>query len=247
MEIEFFIYSINNIYITIIILKLKEACMDYLKRAFELKDETLANRRHIHQNAEAGLCLPNTKEYVRKKLLSYGIEASDCGEGLVATLGNKGKVILLRADMDALPMEEESGEEFSSKTSCAHTCGHDLHTAMLLTASKMLKENEANLKGTVKLMFQPGEEIFEGGKNMIEKGILENPKVDVAMGFHVAAGQFPVDMIMYNKDSTMMASVDVFKITIQGKGSHGAYPHLGIDPINIAVSVYNAVQELISK
>ena len=247
MEIEFFIYSINNIYITIIILKLKEAGMDYLKRAFELKDETLANRRHIHQNAEAGLCLPNTKEYVRKKLLSYGIEASDCGEGLVATLGNKGKVILLRADMDALPMEEESGEEFSSKTSCAHTCGHDLHTAMLLTASKMLKENEANLKGTVKLMFQPGEEIFEGGKNMIEKGILENPKVDVAMGFHVAAGQFPVDMIMYNKDSTMMASVDVFKITIQGKGSHGAYPHLGIDPINIAVSVYNAVQELISK
>lgn len=247
MYIEFFICSINNIFNAIIILKSKEACVDYLKRALELNEETLANRRHIHQNAEAGLCLPNTKEFVRKKLSSYGIEASDCGEGLVATIGNKGKVILLRADMDALPMDEESGEEFSSKTSCAHTCGHDLHTAMLLTASKLLKENEANLNGTVKLMFQPGEEIFEGGKNMLENGILENPKVDVAMGFHVAAGQFPVDMIMYNKDSTMMASVDVFKILVHGKGAHGAYPHLGIDPINIAVNIFNALQELIAK
>lgn len=222
--------------------------MNYLERSFELNDETISNRRYLHENAEIGLHLPKTKEFVRKKLIEYGIESKDCGEGIVATIGKQGKVLLLRADMDALPMKEESGEEFSCKNAdYAHACGHDLHTAMLLTAAKMLKENEDNLKGTIKLMFQPGEEIFEGGKNMIENGVLENPKVDAALAFHVAAGQIPINMIMYNNESTMMFSVDVFKINIFGKGSHGAYPHHGIDPINIAVNIYSALQELIAK
>lgn len=156
--------------------------MNYYERALELKDETIANRRHIHKNAETGLDLPKTKAYVMEKLTEYGLEPKDCGYGVTATLGKGGKVLLLRADMDALPMPEESGEEFACPTGKeAHTCGHDFHAAMLLTAAKMLKEKEDTLEGTIKFMFQPAEETFEGSKNMIENGILENPPVDAAL------------------------------------------------------------------
>ena len=221
--------------------------MNEYERALELKEETIANRRFLHENAETGLHLPETKAFVMKKLKEYGIESVECGEGVTATIGNGGKVILLRADMDALPMKEESGELFSSKTGAAHACGHDFHAAMLLSAAKILKEEEAELKGTVKLMFQPAEETFQGSKNMLEHGILEEPKVDAALAYHVSPGRFPVGLYMYNDKSTMMYSVDGFKITIQGKGAHGAYPQVGVDPINIGVHIHLALQELIAR
>lgn len=222
--------------------------MNYYERALELKDETIANRRHIHKNAETGLNLPKTKAYVMKKLTEYGLEPKDCGYGVTATLGKGGKVLLLRADMDALPMPEESGEEFACPTGKeAHTCGHDFHAAMLLTAAKMLKEKEDTLEGTIKFMFQPAEETFEGSKNMIENGILENPPVDAALAYHVSPGKMPIGLFMYNDKDTMMYSVDGFKITIHGKGSHGAYPHVGVDPINIGVHIHLALQELIAR
>lgn len=221
--------------------------MNEYERALELKEETIANRRFFHENAENGLHLPETKAFVMKKLKEYGIEPVECGEGVTATIGNGGKVILLRADMDALPMKEESGESFSSKTGAAHACGHDFHAAMLLSAAKILKEEEAELKGTVKLMFQPAEETFQGSKNMLEHGILEEPKVDAALAYHVSPGRFPVGLYMYNDKNTMMYSVDGFKITIQGKGSHGAYPQVGVDPINIGVHIHLALQELIAR
>lgn len=221
--------------------------MNEYERALELKEETIANRRFLHENAETGLHLPETKAFVMKKLKEYGIEPVECGEGVTATIGNGGKVILLRADMDALPMKEESGETFSSKTGAAHACGHDFHAAMLLSAAKILKEEEAELKGTVKLMFQPAEETFQGSKNMLEHGILEEPKVDAALAYHVSPGRFPVGLYMYNDKNTMMYSVDGFKITIQGKGSHGAYPQVGVDPINIGVHIHLALQELIAR
>ena len=215
--------------------------MNYYERALELKDETIANRRHIHKNAETGLDLPKTKAYVMEKL-------TECGYGVTATLGKGGKVLLLRADMDALPMPEESGEEFACPTGKeAHTCGHDFHAAMLLTAAKMLKEKEDTLEGTIKFMFQPAEETFEGSKNMIENGILENPPVDAALAYHVSPGKMPIGLFMYNDKDTMMYSVDGFKITIHGKGSHGAYPHVGVDPINIGVHIHLALQELIAR
>lgn len=220
--------------------------MNYYERALELKDETIANRRHIHKNAETGLDLPKTKAYVMEKLTEYGLEPKDCGYGVTATLGKGGKVLLLRADMDALPMPEESGEEFACPTGKeAHACGHDFHAAMLLTAAKMLKEKEDTLEGTIKFMFQPAEETFEGSKNMIENGILENPPVDAALAYHVSPGKMPIGLFMYNDKDTMMYSVDGFKITIHGKGSHGAYPHVGVDPINIGVHIHLALQELI--
>ena len=222
--------------------------MNYYERELELKDETIANRRHIHKNAETGLDLPKTKAYVMEKLTEYGLEPKDCGYGVTATLGKGGKVLLLRADMDALPMPEESGEEFACPTGKeAHTCGHDFHAAMLLTAAKMLKEKEDTLEGTIKFMFQPAEETFEGSKNMIENGILENPPVDAALAYHVSPGKMPIGLFMYNDKDTMMYSVDGFKITIHGKGSHGAYPHVGIDPINIGVHIHLALQELIAR
>ena len=222
--------------------------MNNYERALELKDETIANRRHIHKNAETGLDLPKTKAYVMEKLTEYGLEPKDCGYGVTATLGKGGKVLLLRADMDALPMPEESGEEFACPTGKeAHTCGHDFHAAMLLTAAKMLKEKEDTLEGTIKFMFQPAEETFEGSKNMIENGILENPPVDAALAYHVSPGKMPIGLFMYNDKDTMMYSVDGFKITIHGKGSHGAYPHVGVDPINIGVHIHLALQELIAR
>ena len=222
--------------------------MNYYERALELKDETIANRRHIHKNAETGLDLPKTKAYVMEKLTEYGLEPKDCGYGVTATLGKGGKVLLLRADIDALPMPEESGEEFACPTGKeAHTCGHDFHAAMLLTAAKMLKEKEDTLEGTIKFMFQPAEETFEGSKNMIENGILENPPVDAALAYHVSPGKMPIGLFMYNDKDTMMYSVDGFKITIHGKGSHGAYPHVGVDPINIGVHIHLALQELIAR
>ena len=222
--------------------------MNYYERALELKDETIANRRHIHKNAETGLDLPKTKAYVMEKLTEYGLEPKDCGYGVTATLGKGGKVLLLRADMDALPMPEESGEEFACPTGKeAHTCGHDFHAAMLLTAAKMLKEKEDTLEGTIKFMFQPAEETFEGSKNMIENGILENPPVDAALAYHVSPGKMSIGLFMYNDKDTMMYSVDGFKITIHGKGSHGAYPHVGVDPINIGVHIHLALQELIAR
>ena len=222
--------------------------MNYYERALALKEETIAHRRFFHVNAEVGLNMPKGQAYVLEELKKLGIDAKPCGHGVTATVGNGGKCLLLRADMDALPMAEESGLDFACPTGTeAHTCGHDFHVAMLLTAAKMLKENEANLEGTVKFMFQPAEETFEGAKNMLENGILENPTPDAALAYHVTSGKMPVGIYMYNNASTMMFSVDGFKITVHGKGAHGAYPHASIDPINIAVHIYTALEALIAR
>lgn len=180
--------------------------LDYYTRALELKDETIAHRRYIHQNAEIGLDLPKTTAYVLAQLKSLGIEPEMCGHGITATIGQGSKTILLRADMDALPMQELSGEAFACPSGAAHACGHDFHAAMLLTAAKMLKENETSLKGTVKLMFQPAEECFSGSTDMIKHGILAD-SADVALAYHVSPGRLPVGLYMYNSKGTMMNSV----------------------------------------
>ena len=131
--------------------------MDFYVRALELKDEAIRHRRYLHKNAEVGLELPKTAAYVKDILQQYRITPSYCGMGITASVGKGRPVILLRADMDALPMKEESGEDFASITNASHTCGHDLHCAMLLCAAKMLKESEEKLKGTVSyaLLEQP--------------------------------------------------------------------------------------------
>lgn len=219
--------------------------MNYLKRAKELEETMIADRRHLHANPEVGLELPETVQYVVDQLTAMGYQPEVIGGGVTAMVGKPGKTILLRADMDALPMEELSGVAFASKRDAAHTCGHDMHTSMLLGAARMLKENEGALNGTVKFMFQPAEEIFAGAKAMIEEGILENPRPDCAMSSHVFSGHH-FDKV-FVKEGPLLSSCNGFKITITGKGAHGAQPQNGIDPINIGVHIHLALQELIAR
>lgn len=221
--------------------------MDFYKKALSLKEETVSHRRYLHQNAEAGLDMPIATAYITQELKKIGLSPTVCGKGITATIGRGERTILLRADMDALPSEEQSGLDFSSKTSCAHTCGHDMHTAMLLTAAKMLKECEPKLNGKVKLMFQPAEENLLGCQNMIDNGVLDNPKVSAALALHVTSGRLPIGHFMYNSQGVMMNSADVFKIEVTGRGGHGAYPNLTVDPVNIAMHIYSALQSLISR
>lgn len=223
--------------------------MNAFERAQALRGELEENRRYLHENAEVGLEMPKAVAYLTEKLTSYGLEPQPCGKGLTVTLGSGGKTLLLRADMDALPMAEESGLPFACPTgSEAHCCGHDMHAAMLLTAAKLLKEDEAQLKGTVRLMFQPAEETFEGAKNMIANGLLE-PKPDAALAYHVGPGKMPVGLYMFNNTpgAAMMFSMDQFRIAVHGRGAHGAYPHAGVDPINIGVHIHLALQELVAR
>lgn len=222
--------------------------MQLFHRALELKNETISHRRYFHVHAETGLNTPSACAYLMKTLTDYGLAPVSCGHGVTATVGSGSPCLLLRADMDALPMPEESGESFACPTGAqAHACGHDFHAAMLLTAAKLLKERESELKGTVKFMFQPGEETFQGARDMLANGLLENPSVNAAMALHVTSGQMPLGMYLYNSESAMMASVDGFRITLRGKGAHGAYPQKSIDPINIAVHVYLALEALIAR
>ncbi|HCT92434.1 MAG TPA: amidohydrolase, partial [Lachnospiraceae bacterium] len=221
--------------------------MDFYKQALELREETVEHRRWLHSHAEIGLDMPKAQAYVMEQLKAAGLDPQPCGHGVTAELGRKGgRTLLLRADMDALPMPEESGEPFACLTGTeAHTCGHDFHAAMLLTAAKLLKENEAALPGRVRFMFQTAEETFEGAKDMMANGILEG--VDGALAYHVGSGRMSVGLFMYNSGGTMMYSVDGFRITVHGQGAHGAYPHNSIDPINIGVHIYLALEALIAR
>lgn len=219
--------------------------MNNYKRAVEIEKEVIKNRREIHQNPEVGFNLPNTTKFVMDKLKEYGYEPYELIEnGVVATVGKGDKCILLRADMDALPIKEESGLEFASKNSNAHACGHDMHTAMLLGAAKILKERESELKGVVKLMFQPAEEILLGAKKMVEANILENPKVDAAMMIHMHS-VFPRGVVV--KKGNKAASSNNFRITIKGKGTHGALPQNGVDAVYVGAQIIIGTQELITR
>ena len=168
---------------------------DVMKLAQDHKDTILADRRFLHTHPGVGFAIEDTLEYVKEQLEQMGYEPERCGRaGLVATVGGKkpGKVFLLRADMDGLQVKEEADVDYPSMNGCMHACGHDMHTAMLLGAARILKEQESDICGTVKLMFQPAEEIFEGSNDMIQNGLLENPKLDAALMIHVMAGMpFP--------------------------------------------------------
>lgn len=218
------------------------------KQVEKLRDTLIKDRRYLHENAEVGMELPVTTKYVIERLKSMGYNPQEiCQSGVVAIVGKKsgGKTFLLRADMDALPIREESGLAFASKSETAHACGHDLHTAMLLGAARLLKDNEDNLNGQVKLMFQPGEEILSGAKAMVEAGLLENPKVDAAMMIHVLTGfPIPAGKVIKVGEGVIAAAADWFRITIQGKGCHGAMPQMGVDPLVAASSILLGLQNI---
>lgn len=221
----------------------------YFEKALEINGELITNRRIIHNLAEIGFDLPKTTSFVVEKLKEYGLTPILVGKsGVSCTVGCNGKTILLRADMDALPMKEKTGLDFSAINGNCHSCGHDCHTAMLLGAAKLLKQNEADLKGTVKFMFQPAEELLAGADDMIAAGILKNPSVDAAMSLHVNVGHAKSDVgsITYAK-GTALYSGDAVRITITGKNAHGSTPEKGVDAINIAAHVVIALQEIIAR
>lgn len=221
--------------------------MNFFEEARKLQPEMIRYRRYLHQNAEVGEELPKAAAFVTKTLEELGYQPKEiCKSGITASIGKPGKTILLRADMDALPMAEESGLPFACASShAAHTCGHDLHTAALLGTAQLLKENENSLTGTVKLMFQPAEEIFTGCQSMIRAGILENPRVDAAFASHVTP-RYPTGTVAY-RSGVCMASCYGFRIHVKGFSAHGCYPQQSISPINIAVHIYLALQELIAR
>ena len=215
-----------------------------LEEAKKLKPELTAHRRWLHSHAETGFELDNTKSYVRQVLEEMGYKVHDCGKcGLVTAIGTGRKTILLRADMDALPIREETGLDFACKTGIMHACGHDLHTSMLLGAARILKSHESELKGTVKLMFQPAEETLEGARDMMKHGVLMD--VDAGMMLHAAtAVPFPAGTILVSPPGISAPSADYFTITVQGKSSHGSAPQEGIDALTAAAHILIGLQEI---
>ena len=192
----------------------------------ELKREIISNRRELHRRAEIGFDLPKTRAFILRKLREYGYEPVEMGGGITCTVGEGEKTILLRADIDALPMKEESG----------------------LEAAKALKGMEKELKGTVKFMFQPAEELLGGAAAMVEAGILENPRVDAAFGLHVSVGRedsYPGTLLCTH--GTMSNSGDAIKLTAKGEDPHGSQPQLGVDAISVAARIVIALEELTAK
>lgn len=212
------------------------------------REKMVADRRYLHTHPGTGFDIAQTVAYVRQQLEEMGYSPVSCGRaGLTAIAGGKkpGKVFLLRADMDALPIREEAEMDYVSENGKMHACGHDMHTTMLLEAARILKLHEAELEGTVKLMFQPAEEIFEGSKDMIEAGLLKAPDVDAGMMIHVMAGMpFPNGTAIVCDGGVSAPAADYFTIRIQGKGCHGSSPNNGVDPINAAAHIVIALQEI---
>ncbi len=225
---------------------------ELLNEAKTLEPQLQTWRRTLHRHPEVGFDLPQTKALVKQALTEMGYAPQDCGKaGVLALVGGKkpGKTLLLRGDMDALPIQEQSGEEFSSEIpGRMHGCGHDMHTAMMLGAAKLLKAHEDEIEGTVKLEFQPAEEIFQGSPDMIANGLLEDPKVDAAVMFHVLAGMpLPAGTVLVPGGGITMASCEQYHITVHGKGGHGSTPHACVDPITAAAHIHIALQEINSR
>lgn len=218
-----------------------------------IRDELIANRRWLHQHPETGYDLPETVAYVRGRLEQMGYEVEEPIEsGLVCCAGDtSGPCFLLRADMDALPLEEQTGLPFAATNGNMHACGHDFHTAMLLGAAQILKRHEAELPGCVKIVFQPDEEATDpretlGNEALCDAGVLENPTVGAAAGMHLC----PVGMSAGEVGSiagTAFFSVDDVEIEIRGTGAHGAQPQKGVDPLNIMSHIHLALQEVLAR
>ena len=204
----------------------------------------------MHERAETGFALSGTRSYIKEQLKELNCQPQDCGRaGIVALIGDKTKpCVLLRADMDGLPMSENTGLPFASKSGNMHACGHDMHAAMLLGAAKILKEKEQGLKVCVKLLFQPAEEILEGAKDCIAAGVLNDPKPQAAFALHVSTGnELPTGTIVLSTRETSAPAADYFEIAVKGKSCHGATPDQGIDALNAAAHILLALQTLSSR
>lgn len=219
--------------------------MTLYAEAQALQPEVVTIRRFLHQHAEINYTLPMTIEYICSVLKAYQIAYSiPCKSTIVCDLGQGPKGLILRADTDALPMQEENTLNFQSITTSAHTCGHDLHTAMLLGAAILLKKHENDLQTQTRLIFQPDEEGATGARFVIENHLLKGG-FQGAIALHVSPVQ--ESGVLYLQDGALYASSDELDIHVHGANTHGAAPHNGHDPIFAGIQIYNALQGLISR
>ncbi len=204
-----------------------------------ISEKLISHRRVLHENAETGFDTVKTSKYIYDTLSAVGVKCSIIdGNGVCAEIYGKdgGKTILLRADIDALPIREETNLEFACKNGNMHACGHDMHAAMLLGAAEILQSIRDSFCGKIRLLFQPAEELLLGASRAIENGILDG--VDMAMTLHVmTAGDLPTGSVILSYDTPSAPSCDFFSVRISGKGCHGSSPSIGIDPISTACRI----------
>ena len=225
--------------------------VNFLEEAKKIKEEMISIRRDLHEHPELGFEEERTSEKIKRFLDAENIEYIEVAKtGVCAIIhGDKddnNRVIGLRADMDALPIQDKKQVSYASKVAGKmHACGHDAHTTILLGVARILNNNKNLFGGCVKLFFEPAEETIGGAQFMIKEGVLENPKVDAIVGLHVTedleCGKIRVKSDMVN------AASNPFKIKIKGRGGHGAYPHTTIDPIVIASNVIISIQTIVSR
>ncbi|MEP6623626.1 MAG: M20 family metallopeptidase [Acidimicrobiia bacterium] len=226
--------------------------MTLLAEAEALLPDAVRLRRDLHRYPELGLDLPRTQEAVLAAIDGLGLEVST-GSGLssvtaVLDTGRPGPTVLLRGDMDALPLPESTGLEFESTVDGAmHACGHDAHVAMLVGAARLLRAHETDLSGRVIFMFQPGEEGHHGARVMIEEGVLDaaGAPVDVAFAIHQTPN-LPHGVVA-TKAGPLLASADVLTITVVGRGGHASAPHQALDPIPVACEIVLAIQTMVTR
>ena len=206
----------------------------------------------MHANAEVGFDLKKTTAYLKQRLAQMGYTPKDCGKaGVVTTLGKPrkgGKAFLLRADTDALPIKERSGESFAAKNGNMHACGHDLHAATLLGAAALLKARENELFSEVKLLFQPAEETLEGAKECLKSGVLSAPEVGGAMMLHTLV-DLPLKSgtLIVSSEGVSAPAADYFTVEVTGKSCHGSSPEKGVDALLCAAHILTALQEILSR
>jgi len=224
--------------------------MTFLEEACTIKDETIALRRDFHKHPELGFEETRTAGIVAERLQDLGLEVTTgvAETGVVGLLRGQSDapVILLRFDMDALPILEDTGADYASENSgVMHACGHDSHVAVGLGVAKLLAAHRDDLQGTIKFVFQPAEEGGGGAERMVAAGVLENPKPDASLGMHVW-NEKPVGWYALNP-GPMMAGAEIFSVKITGKGGHGAAPHKSVDPIVTAAQMITALQTIPSR
>ena len=218
--------------------------LELIKQAKGLQEELVGYRRYLHQHAEIGFDLPKTSAFVEKTLqgMGYAVEKYE-KKALVATLG-RGNCLLLRADMDGLPIREKTNAPYACTSGHMHACGHDMHTAMLLGAAKLIKANESKMKGKVAFLFQPAEEILQGAKEVADGGLLRQKKVKRALALHVIIGTELETGAFVMQKGIGAPSADYFTVETQGQGCHGSSPWQGIDPITCSARILLGLQEI---
>ncbi|WP_433509639.1 M20 metallopeptidase family protein [Nonomuraea sp. CA-143628] len=227
--------------------------MSFTESARDLRDELVRLRQSLHTTPEIGLALPRTQEKVLTALdgLPLEITTGKALSSITAVLrgGRPGPAVLLRGDMDALPVTERNDLPYRSQIDGQmHACGHDLHTAMLTGAAHLLSARRAELAGDVIFMFQPGEEGHEGAKHMIEEGVLDaaGARPVAAYGMHVVSSMLPPGLFA-SRPGPLMAAADVFEVTVKGRGGHGSSPHRALDPIQAGCEMVTSLQAMVTR